>query len=1246
MWLGIVIGLLLGAAFESFHAAMVMAIIGAAAGAILAGRKKPVPDEAGLNELRTQINSMFVQIRQTNQRLAALEKQVAEGRLTPPAAAEPVVGGTAVPVVAAEGSSEAVSPVAVSDEELERQAMATLVEATRMAAEAPVSSVTSAVSPTLSDELMAKPASDTAQKIAPENVPEIVAPELCGHEFSAHPPRPQPESMRRPARRMVKATPVEPTWFSEFVKRWVVGGNPIVKVGVLILFLGLAFLLRYVAENTVVPVELRYAGVALAGVGLLIAGWRWREKKDNYGVILQGAGIGVLYLTTLAGMKLHPLIPPELGFVVLIGVAAFAALLAVLENALPLAVAASLGGFAAPVLASTGSEHHLAFFSYLTVLNLGIAAIAWFKAWRILNLLGFVCTTFLAGSWAETYYQPSLFGLAEPFLLLFFVLYVLIAFLFARRTLGDAEKEGETGFEAHVRQALPHVTYVDGSLVFGVPMATFAMQYLMTRSFENGPAFSALGFGLLYIVLAFALFRRTGLRYALLSETMIALAVIFGSLALPLGLEGEWTCAGWAVEAAGVYWVGVRQQRVHARMFALLLLFGSSVYFALGLHVGLGESVLDGSLLGSLMLALSLGWTYRLLRRTPDAELHAFEPGLRPWLAGSASFFVDLMPFLMWSMNWAATVLTLLGAAMMFMARRLPERALITLGSLAQLAGGGLFLTTLHRAYDGSVLGGGWHGLLTAGVIGGAMLLGAVLALRTARENPVVNAENGTNFSLQSPVLLAGLAFINLAPLFVLPWRLAAMVWPLTGIATLWWALQSGQRLALAFALALQALAGLVVLYGHAAFVWVAAPEEAPAAAFMHAGFWSPLLIALAALVGARLLQREARKGEEATGWGALCWSTGWWALAWSDELHRLLPPVSGVAALLAVVLLTAAGWQWLARRLKWTQIGQSTLLYLPVLAVLLTEEMAAGAERPLLGFGLLLWPLALVMHVRLLRAQEDWLNPTLRQAAHVFGAWLFIALAALEVQHHIAGFGGAGRAWAWFGWLPVPLLFVWLLNNDRLAGRWPLTAYCDAYAVVAMPPLALLLLAWGWLGNALGDGAAPLPYVPLLNPLELGQVAILLGIARWWAGLRERPAFRGSTPVLIGVLGLTAFAELSSLVLRTCHQWGGVPWHSGAMLQSMLAQASLSIVWSLLAIGLMLFAHRRALRLLWLIGAGLVGLVVLKLFLIELAASGSLARIVSFIVVGLLLLLVGYFAPLPPRRESTDAAENPAVQS
>ncbi|MCW5213424.1 DUF2339 domain-containing protein, partial [Desulfobulbus sp. TB] len=62
-----------------------------------------------------------------------------------------------------------------------------------------------------------------------------------------------------------------------------------------------------------------------------------------------------------------------------------------------------------------------------------------------------------------------------------------------------------------------------------------------------------------------------------------------------------------------------------------------------------------------------------------------------------------------------------------------------------------------------------------------------------------------------------------------------------------------------------------------------------------------------------------------------------------------------------------------------------------------------------------------------------------------------------------------------------------------------------------------------------------------------------------------------------------------------------------------------------------MVTAHGLKHRTLWLIGAGLVALTVLKLFLIDLANSGTVERIVSFVVVGILLMLIGYFAPLPP---------------
>ena len=49
---------------------------------------------------------------------------------------------------------------------------------------------------------------------------------------------------------------------------------------------------------------------------------------------------------------------------------------------------------------------------------------------------------------------------------------------------------------------------------------------------------------------------------------------------------------------------------------------------------------------------------------------------------------------------------------------------------------------------------------------------------------------------------------------------------------------------------------------------------------------------------------------------------------------------------------------------------------------------------------------------------------------------------------------------------------------------------------------------------------------------------------------------------------------------------------------------------------------------------AGLLALVVAKLFIVDLAGTGTIGRIVSFLVVGLLMLLIGYISPLPPRKE------------
>jgi uncharacterized membrane protein len=91
------------------------------------------------------------------------------------------------------------------------------------------------------------------------------------------------------------------------------------------------------------------------------------------------------------------------------------------------------------------------------------------------------------------------------------------------------------------------------------------------------------------------------------------------------------------------------------------------------------------------------------------------------------------------------------------------------------------------------------------------------------------------------------------------------------------------------------------------------------------------------------------------------------------------------------------------------------------------------------------------------------------------------------------------------------------------------------------------------------------------------------------------------------------------------------VPWDATPLFNSFLVQTGYAILWTLLALGLMVLAHRRAQRPLWMLGAGLLGLTLAKLFLIDLSNAGGTERIVAFIAVGILMLVVGYLAPLPP---------------
>lgn len=422
------------------------------------------------------------------------------------------------------------------------------------------------------------------------------------------------------ARPVSRPAPAEPSLLQRGLTRlahWFTRGNVPVKVGVILSFIGVAFLLKYAIDRELLalPIEFRLLGVAGGALVMLVLGWRLRGRMPAYGLSLQGGGAGMLFLTIFAAFRIWQLLPAGLAFALLAVLALATGALAVLQSSRTLVVLGTVGGFLAPVLASTGQGSHVALFSYYLVLNAAILGVAWFRAWRELNLVGFFFTFVIGSLWGYRYYRPELLASTEPFLLMHFIFYNAIAILYA------------------LRQAPERVGLVDGTLVFGTPVIAFGLQAALMQGTQYGLALSAAALGVFYVGLALTLHRRAGpaqrdyLR--LLTESFLALAIAFATLAIPLALDARWTAAAWALEGAALVWIGTRQGRHLASLAgAALVVFAGIAALEHGWRHGAGWPVLNANVLGGLLVSLAALFTARRLEAFDQDSLARLYPVL------------------------------------------------------------------------------------------------------------------------------------------------------------------------------------------------------------------------------------------------------------------------------------------------------------------------------------------------------------------------------------------------------------------------------------------------------------------------------------------------------------------------------------------------------------------------------------------------------------------------------------------
>lgn len=206
--------------------------------------------------------------------------------------------------------------------------------------------------------------------------------------------------------------------------------------------------------------------------------------------------------------------------------------------------------------------------------------------------------------------------------------------------------------------------------------------------------------------------------------------------------------------------------------------------------------------------------------------------------------------------------------------------------------------------------------------------------------------------------------------------------------------------------------------------------------------------------------------------------------------------------------------------------------------------------------------------------------------------------------------------------WIGVALLLCRVLPKylTHVVGGWTAVSHAFFYSIT-------ILLAVAWCGLlTLPGNASPLMWIPVLNPLAVLQWSIL-GLL--WLTMRQHSAWftvsRRSliVPLLIGLL-------ISVMTLRVVHHSADLTWGL-SLFQTAIAQMALTVVWSILGVVSWIVGSKRCSRPIWLLGAVLMSVVLVKLVLIDRGHLGNLFGILSFFAYGMLCVVVGYFAPVPP---------------
>jgi uncharacterized membrane protein len=537
-------------------------------------------------------------------------------------------------------------------------------------------------------------------------------------------------------------------------------------------------------------------------------------------------------------------------------------------------------------------------------------------------------------------------------------------------------------------------------------------------------------------------------------------------------------------------------------------------------------------------------------------------------------------------------------------------------------------------------------------------LMLSYLLRKSASSGKQAIRQAGENLQLMSQAMFAlGIIFATLTLPFALDGQWSAASWAIEGAGFVWIALRQQREILKYVGLALQLFGGLLFLidYPYYGGSWV----------FINAEFMGITIISFSALFTAYLLQQQVLEQQPEVSISTeqdpltelselkktvlsaktlidniaavalIVWGIAWWYIGALIQVDDHISRQYELVVYVAFLTFSAALWLIASLRWQWQQVNFFPwLLLLPLcfyfwLTILQSPAVASFTAN----FGFISWPLGLALLYGILYQTEKVGYALLKSTAlHTISYLLILSITAYELAWYV-DYLNLAAAWSAVVIMVVLIIALDLINNTK---AWPFANHAKAYRQIAALIIMALMLMWSLVFNFFSvHKADPIPYLPLLNPIDLFQLMALFVVIQWYrmhgSTLLERLLEKSNSILPIGLLAGFGFIWFNVILLKIVHVTAHVDYQPDALFNSAVVQTTVSIAWTVIGLVVMMFASSKSVRQLWFIGAALTAIVVAKLFLLDLAGQGTIERIISFIVVGALLLVVGYFSPVPP---------------